>query len=248
MGSLFCKMIDFGRSCVLDLSYDILHFMTTSWTFLSLMKIKCIMYFYVYHTPLCIIDIRRKWVKKNIFQMDSFNNQSYNFLIYRIFEACTKRKKIKCKIQGFVTLVFCNNLNKNSFMDIWQAIGIKSINKINKAIFLWLSTPTLSLVHESETTRAGGEQRLDDLQVSENESMKKKVLLKRVQMFFSSSSMRNISNSWAHLFPAPLHEQMNSVWGQTWLQEPQTRVQRLNHFSVSSVLIGKTALVIHLPH
>lgn len=54
--------------------------------------------------------------------------------------------------------------------------------------------------------------------------------------------------SCAHLLPAPLHQQVDRIWGQAGLQEPQAFVQGLHHLSISAVLIGKTSLVVHLPH
>lgn len=51
-----------------------------------------------------------------------------------------------------------------------------------------------------------------------------------------------------HLLPAPLHEQMDRVGGQAWLQEPQACVQGIHHFCISAVLIGEAAFIVHLPH
>lgn len=52
----------------------------------------------------------------------------------------------------------------------------------------------------------------------------------------------------AHLLPAPLHEQVDGVWGQVGLQEPQAHVQGLHHFNIAAVVIRESALVVHLPH
>lgn len=46
-----------------------------------------------------------------------------------------------------------------------------------------------------------------------------KVLLSSIT--FDGSYTGNMIKSCAHLFPAPLHEQVDGVWGQTGLQEPQ---------------------------
>lgn len=137
-------------------------------------------------------------------------------------------------------------------LKIWQVIGNKSINNNKYSSFYSYQPELLSWFTDLRwrPNDAWGDQRMDDLLVSVNENMKKTTY--RTEFFslclFLWKQFFYVINSCAHLLPAPVHEQVDVIWSQVWLQQPEAWVQGLHNFSIGAVLIRKAALIVHLPH